>query len=61
MTTIIIKENTKQSKLLIEYLKTLSFVEISTTKKTQDEIQKVSKEVNKKMSQKLLKMHDIEL
>ncbi len=61
MTTIIIKENTKQSKLLIEYLKTLSFVEITTTKKTQDEIQKVSKEVNKKMSQKLLKLHDIDI
>jgi hypothetical protein len=61
MTTIIIKENTKQSKLLIEYLKTLSFVEISTTRKIDHEIQKVSKEVNKKMSQKLLKMHDIEL
>jgi hypothetical protein len=61
MTTIIIKENTKQSKLLIEYLKTLSFVEITTTKKTQDEIQKVSKEVNKKMSQKLLKLHSIDI
>ncbi len=61
MTTIIIKENTKQSKLLIEYIKTLSFVEISTTKKTQDEIQKVSKKVNKKMSQKLLKLHDIDI
>jgi hypothetical protein len=61
MTTIIIKENTKQSKLLIEYLKTLSFVEITTTKKTQDDIQKVSKEVNKKMTKKLLKLHDIEL
>ncbi len=70
MTTITINERTKAGKSFLEFAKNLPFVKINedtTSNKpvakvklsTQQEIMKLSKEVNKNMSEKLTKQYNL--
>lgn len=62
MTTIKIKDTTKQAKLVIEMLKTFSFVEVVDSNKSKEkEIADLSKKVNNTLTKKLLQQHNISL
>ncbi len=70
MTTITINERTKAGKSFLEFAKNLPFVKINEDTKsnkpvakvklsTQQEIMKLSKEVNKNMSEKLMNQYNL--
>jgi len=71
MTTITINERSKEGKAFLEFVKNLPFVKINqdtgvikpVVKKLskQQEIMKVSKEVNKNLTKKLLEKHNIKI